>query len=357
MSAHFRRGLVVGKFCPLHLGHEFLIREARARCDSLLVLSWTKPGFDGYDRERRAAWLHARFPDIESLVIDDPWLAERCAREGIAQRELPDDAAPDDAHRRFAAWLLRDLLRSPVDAVFTSEDYGDGFAAVLSAEFAVPVAHICVDLKRGEVPVSGTRIRQDPSACREFLPPEVWSDFVPRVALLGGESTGKSTLARALAEALGTVWIPEYGRELWERRSGALVFDDMEHIGRRQVAHEQHGAQSASACVICDTTPLTTLLYSEAMFGRASGALRTLSQRRYALTLLCLPDFPFVQDGTRQEETFRAFQHKWYLSTLDARKIPFVTMAGSLNDRVRAAREAINGLRNLTLDATQRLQF
>jgi cytidyltransferase-like protein len=57
VSRRFRRGLVVGKFCPLHLGHELLIRRAQAECDELLVLSYTKPGFDGYDRERRSGWL------------------------------------------------------------------------------------------------------------------------------------------------------------------------------------------------------------------------------------------------------------------------------------------------------------
>ncbi len=47
MSERFRRGLVVGKFCPLHLGHELLINRARSQCDDLIVLSYTKPGFDG----------------------------------------------------------------------------------------------------------------------------------------------------------------------------------------------------------------------------------------------------------------------------------------------------------------------
>ena len=191
MNARFRRGLVVGKFCPLHLGHEFLIAEARARCEDLLVLNWTKPGFEGCERERRAAWLRARFPDITSVVIDDAWLAERCAALGLPYRELPEDGAADDLHRRFAAWLLRDVLGSPVDAVFSSEDYGDGFAAVLSVELGAPVTHVCVDPRRTTVRASGTRIRQDPLACRELMSAEVHADYASRVAPLGDGSIAK----------------------------------------------------------------------------------------------------------------------------------------------------------------------
>ena len=56
------RGLVVGKFCPLHLGHERLIDFAATRCTQLLVIGWSQPGFAGYSAARRERWLRARFP-------------------------------------------------------------------------------------------------------------------------------------------------------------------------------------------------------------------------------------------------------------------------------------------------------
>jgi nicotinamide riboside kinase len=49
--------------------------------------------------------------------------------------------------------------------------------------------------------------------------PQVYADHVQRVAFIGGESSGKTTLARVLAERLQTVWVPEYGRTLWEQRA------------------------------------------------------------------------------------------------------------------------------------------
>jgi NadR type nicotinamide-nucleotide adenylyltransferase len=337
MSERFRRGLVVGKFCPLHLGHELLINRARSQCDDLIVLSYTKPGFDGYDRERRAGWLHARFPDLACHVIDDGELARRCDARGIERRLVPDDDAPDEVHRQFVAWLLMDLLDRPVDAVFTSESYGDGFAAVLTKAFSSSVRHVCIDPARSALPVSGTQVRRDPLACRHLLGPEVYADFVPRIALLGGESTGKSTLACALAEALGTVHVPEFGREHWEHRGGVLTFEDMEHIARTQVAREQQQALVADRWLICDTTPLTTLLYSELMFGRVAEALAALARRPYAMTFLCAADFPFVQDGTRQEEDFRRRQQAWYRDALRQRQIHFELLEGPLSRRVETA--------------------
>jgi HTH-type transcriptional repressor of NAD biosynthesis genes len=337
VTGRFRRGLVVGKFCPLHLGHELLIRRAQAQCDDVIVLSYTKPGFDGYDSARRAGWLRARFPELTCHVIDDVWLAQRCDGRRMVRRGLPADDEADEVHRHFVAWLLLDLLSSPVDAVFTSEKYGDGFAAVLAQAFGAPVHHVCVDTARAALPVSGTQVRRDPLGCRHLLSPEVYADFVPRIALLGGESTGKSTLASALAEALGTVHVPEFGREHWEQRDGALTFGDMEFIARTQVEREQQQALQAHRWLVCDTTPLTTQLYSELMFGRVADGLATLARRPYAMTFLCAADFPFVQDGTRREEDFRRRQQAWYEAELDRRGIQFKTLEGSLSRRVEMA--------------------
>ena len=341
MNKPFRRGLVVGKFCPLHLGHELLITEAQAACEELIVLSYTKPGFAGYGTERRAGWLRMRFPQVDSHVLDDHVLAAICSARGLPPRTVPADDAGDDVHRRFVAWWLAQIRGTAVDAVFTSEDYGDGFAQVLAACFGTPVRHVCVDKARKAVPVSGTQIRDDPGRWRQFLSPQVHASFVPRVALLGGESTGKSTMAQALAEALGTVWVPEYGRELWEAKRGALVFDDMLHIARTQLAREETLAQQAKEVLVCDTTPLTTALYSDVLFGTVAAELAALAQRPYDVTLLCAPDFAFVQDGTRRDEAFRRFQHQWYVDVLQRKSVAHVLLTGTPEARLALALAAI----------------
>lgn len=350
MSKQFRRGLVVGKFCPLHLGHELLIRRGQVQCEELVVVSYTKPGFAGYGTERRAAWLRARFPDLTGHVLDDAVLASICAAQGLSAREIPEDAAADDVHRHFVAWWLADVLGKPVDAVFTSEDYGDGLAAVLAARFGAPVRHVCIDKAREAVSVSGTQVRRDPLAWRADLSPEVYASFIPRVALLGGESTGKSTLAQALATQLETAWVPEYGRELWEEKQGALVFEDMLRIATNQVEREEVLARQANCVLVCDTTPLTTALYSDEMFGIVAPELQRLAARSYEFVFLCAPDFPFVQDGTRRDQAFRLLQHDRYLRALAGAGVAYMMLAGSLQERLAlaaaAVRERISALRD-----------
>ena len=163
------------------------------------------------------------------------------------------------------------------------------------------------------------------------------------MCLLGGESAGKTTLAAALAEYLGTVFVPEYGRERWVERGGVLRYDDMLEIGQRQVELETAALGQADRFLICDTSPLTTLFYSHAMFGRADPLLEQLAQRSYHLAVLCASDIPFVQDGTRQDEAFRARQQAWYLEHLAAMGQPWMTVGGSVEERVRVVHQALTG--------------
>ncbi|WP_163317363.1 AAA family ATPase, partial [Enterobacter hormaechei] len=81
--------------------------------------------------------------------------------------------------------------------------------------------------------------------------------FVRRICLLGGESTGKSTLSKALADVLDTAYVTEFGRDYWEEKNGVLTADDLLHIAREQVRREQQA--EANRYLICDTSPLTTL--------------------------------------------------------------------------------------------------
>jgi HTH-type transcriptional repressor of NAD biosynthesis genes len=66
---HVLTGLVVGKFAPLHKGHEALIAFAQAQCDRLVILSYSKPELPGCPPDRRAVWLAALYPDALRLVL------------------------------------------------------------------------------------------------------------------------------------------------------------------------------------------------------------------------------------------------------------------------------------------------
>lgn len=128
--------------------------------------------------------------------------------------------------------------------------------------------HVCVDPARAALPISGTRIRDNPHLYREFMHPAVYASFVERICLLGGESSGKTTLARALARRLDTQWVPEVGREYWEECGGTLGYGDMRLIAERQVAREDVLARLARQWLVCDGSALTTVFYSLDGFGR-----------------------------------------------------------------------------------------
>jgi NadR type nicotinamide-nucleotide adenylyltransferase len=342
MSERHRRGLVVGKFCPLHRGHELVIRTALAQCDEVLVISYTRPAFERCDADARERWLADRFPQTRRLVLDvERFAALAAAHHGPGPATLPHNDDADATHRDFVGWLCDRVLDCSVDAVFTSEDYGDGFAAALTAYFRqrrdpqhAEVRHVCVDRERQAIPISGSALRRDPHAHREHLSPAVYADFVQRACLLGGESSGKTALAQALAERLGTAWVPEYGRQRWVEQGGALVYDDLLQIARTQLAHEREHATHAHRWLFCDTSPLTILLYSRDLFGRADAELERLAAHRYDHVFLCAPDFPFVQDGTRRDDAFRQQQHAAYLHELEASGIAYTLLGGTFEQRI-----------------------
>ena len=346
MSKRFQSGLVVGKFSPLHRGHEFVINRALEQCAEVFLISYSKPEMSGCEAARRDQWVSAIFPQVRHLAVTDERLRE-WVKPGQTPCEVPANDADEKTHRRFCGFLCQHILGVTVDAVFTSEDYGDGFAEELTRYFhesqpTFPVVtHVLVDRNRQKHPISGTLLRQEIHAHREWLSPLVYASFVQRICLLGGESSGKSTIAEALAKAFDTFHVAEYGRELWDEKSGALVFEDMRRIAEVQIQREEATAKHANRFLFCDTSPLTTLFYSRHMFSKAEPALERLAERAYDFTVLCAPDFAFVQDGTRQPEDFRMRQHEWYLNELSRRRIPFYTATGSIENRIQQIRELI----------------
>ena len=166
-----------------------------------------------------------------------------------------------------------------------------------------------------------------------------------RLALLGGESSGKTTLAQALAAHLQTAWVPEYGRALWERVRHTLDVDQLLHVARRQIELEDDAALQHGGWIVCDTTPLTTLQYCLHDHGQAPAELHAMACRAYDLTVVCAPDFDFVQDGARRDDAFRVAQHDWTLARLHEQGVPFVTAGGSIAARLAQVMQALQALK------------
>jgi NadR type nicotinamide-nucleotide adenylyltransferase len=275
MTVH---GFVLGKFLPPHAGHRHLCEVAQAMSDELtiVVASLAREPIPG---AQRVAWMRELMPR---------------ARVVHHTAELPQEPAEHPAF--WALWRdsLRAVLPAAPDRVFSSDRYGLRLAAELGATW------IPVDPDRAVFPISGTAIRAAPMQHFAALPRCVRPYFVRRVSVFGPESTGKSTLAAELARAAGTICVPELARSYLEARGGALARDDLDVIGRGQIALEDSLAHDAHRVLICDTDPLLTVVWSEALFGDAPAWLREAARaRRYALTLLCDVDLPWIGDPVR----------------------------------------------------------
>jgi len=314
------RGLVFGKFMPLHCGHQLLIERALEASDTLTVAVYdsSPPGdYPAMPVELRARWITDLYPDTDEVVpLSDP------------RRDANDGADPK--HAELYAKQLAFLGR--FDRVFSGKPRYERFASLIGAE------HVVVDEAR-EVPISGTVIREDVYASRGWLDPLVYASLIRKVAFVGAESTGKTTLAEELARRLHTIWAPEYGRELWVEQGGGASFADYLKIARTQLGREEKLRRDARRYLFCDTTPWTTLHWCLWMHGTADPRLLELADRTMSdyTWFLCADDFAWVQDGSRVMGNghARRFQRQ-QLVDLEARGVPYVLLEGSLDDRVSA---------------------
>ena len=162
---------------------------------------------------------------------------------------------------------------------------------------------------------------------------------VTRVAILGAESTGKSTLAAELAQRYHSLWVPEYLREFVETEQRVPYETDQLCIARTQMARENAAAAQLRGFLFCDTTPFMTAIYSGVYWGRVNPALAALDRHYdYAVTLVAAPDLPWVADGLQREsEAVRQQVHQALVDKLGRRAIAFTLLTGNLEQRVAQA--------------------
>src|SRR5581483_7884993 len=160
-----------------------------------------------------------------------------------------------------------------------------------------------------------------------YLSPPVRAWLTRRVVVVGAESTGTTTLARALAGGYasrggvwaGTRWVPEYGRELTERKLAALRerdpaatvaevrWDraDFREVVRAQNAAEDAAARAGSPVLFCDTDARATAVWEERYLGSSSAPVRAAARPADLYLLTDHEGVPFEDDGLRDGEHIR----------------------------------------------------
>lgn len=167
------------------------------------------------------------------------------------------------------------------------------------------------------------------------------------IAIFGTESTGKTTLARALADIFECPWAPEYVREFWDRHDGEIRANDLSTIAAGQLQNMAAAAEKARELVIYDTELLTNTLWADLLFPAACPAwVRDTADsqaRDMTLYLLCDTDIAFAEDPQRcfpDAADREACRLRWR-EALNQRGLLYVTLTGNLATRLAQATTAI----------------
>lgn len=163
-----------------------------------------------------------------------------------------------------------------------------------------------------------------------------------RVALVGAECTGKSTLSKALATRFNAGLVAEYLREWCATHGRTPRVHEQAHIAATQAARIEAAARTHDL-VICDTTPLVTALFSEHYFSDDSLTAEALAfQRSCGLTLVCAPDLAWEADGfLRDGPQVRASVDARLRGLLNRAGLPYANVQGPWPERHEQAHDAL----------------
>jgi NadR type nicotinamide-nucleotide adenylyltransferase len=320
-------GLTLGKFAPLHRGHQMMIETALAENDHLIVILYDAPE-TGLPLPLRASWFRRLYPSVE---IIEAWGGPSA---------VGDQPEITRLHDEYIRSVLGDRR---IDRFYSSEFYGEHVSRGLRC------ADRRVDPERRRVPVSGTQIRSDPFAYRRFLDPIVYRELLFKVLFVGAPSTGKTTIAERLAERYGTVWMPEYGREYWTAHqvNRRLTLEQLVEIAEGHRQREDALALEANRYFFVDTDATTTRMFSLYYHGTAHPRLVELanqSRDRYDIIFLCEDDIPY-EDVDRSGEANRTWFQERIREDLAARGTPFTALKGAVEERMECVSDVLRAFR------------
>lgn len=336
----YENAVLAGKFYPFHNGHKALIEKALSVAENVYVILVANK-----DEEIS--------PYVRALAIYETFY-----NQSVRVKILDDPYTNDSEERSSEVWAdyTVSALGFTPDVVVASEDYGRRWAKHLGANF------VMFDKERNEVPISGTMCRTNAFHTASQMPQATKRYMVPRIVVLGAESTGTTTLSNALGEHYNTVVVPEVGRLIEERHraageGGDATWDDQQFwlTSRAQDALEERMSEQANGVLICDTDSLATSVWYKYYMTKDSGVTGyahsglleagVKQAEKHALYILTMPDIPFVQDefDSRTGEHLREW-HTEQFKTVLASDIdtPVIIVSGSREERLQAAIEAVD---------------
>jgi NadR type nicotinamide-nucleotide adenylyltransferase len=189
-----------------------------------------------------------------------------------------------------------------------------------------------------------------------------------KVAVIGPESTGKSTLCELLAQHYNTQWCPEFAREFLLTHGTDYSYDDLLYIAKGQLAMEDEYTQSLvgssesginssvqdselqtpnTKLLFIDTEMYVMKVWCEFVFGKCHRwVLDQIIERKYDLYLLCNTDLPWVKDELREYPDLKTRDQLYhiYKDIMINQSTPWVDISGDYDERLQKAIKAVDQL-------------
>jgi HTH-type transcriptional repressor of NAD biosynthesis genes len=315
-----KRGLVIGKFMPVHKGHIALIEFALAHCDELIVsMSYTSS--DPIPHTLRYGWLQSLFKENSKIKVEE-------SLDNFDDENL----SFDERTKLWAAFIERRFPK--IDVVVSSEEYGIPFARHLGT------VSVSYDPLRNQVPISATKIRANPFLYWEFIPEIVRPYFVKLICFYGPESTGKSTMAKKMATHYQTEFVPEVAREMVSSNDFSL--DDIVRIAKAQNERVKEKMKTANRFLFCDTDLITTQIYCRHYLKTVPSILHELEKEiKYDQYFLFDIDVPWVADGLRDLGNQRENMMTVFKNELEQRGISYTLTKGKWQERQQTVEQKL----------------